>query len=55
MGILFVLIVFMLAAVVIGKFKFKSNLLKYVLAAVIALAQTLFIVYEMMTMKLPWS
>ncbi len=54
MGILFVLIVMMLTAAVLGKLKLKSNILKFVLAAVIALIQAVYVAYEMLTMKLPW-
>ncbi len=55
MEMLLVLIAFMLLAVTVRKFKWKSKTTTIVIAAVIALLQTAFVVFTMLTMKLPWS
>jgi len=55
MEMLLVLILFMLASVVLGKLKWKSKTTIFVVTAVVAFLQVAFVVYTMLTMKLPWS
>lgn len=55
MTILLVLIILMLAAVLVGKSKWKFGSYPFIAAAIIALLQTLFVVFEFLTMKLPWA
>jgi|GEM_PF-2806849 len=55
MAILLVLIILMLVSILIGKFNWKSGSYPFIAAAIVALFQVLFVVYEMLTMKLPWN
>ena len=55
MEILGVLILLMLASVIVGKSNWKNKSNIYIAAAIIALLQVLFVVYKMMTMKLPFK
>ena len=55
MEMLLVLIFFMLVVVVIGRLRWKSKTTIFVITTVIAFLQVAFVVYMMLTMKLPWS
>ena len=55
MAILLVLIVLMLTSILIGKFDWKSKSNVFIAAAIVAILQTMFVVLEMLTMKLPWN
>ena len=55
MEMLVVIIGVMLTVVLMGKFNWKSNSTKLVIAAIGASIQTALVVYLMLTMKFPWN
>lgn len=55
MEMLLVLILFMLVIVLLARLKWKSKTTIIVISAVTAFLQIAFVVYIMLTMKLPWS
>lgn len=55
MQMILVLIGFSFAAIILGKFNWKSETVKYTIIAAIALLQTLFILYKMLNMQFPFA
>ena len=55
MLILAVLIVMMIAAIALGKLRWQKKSAFYFITALIALLQTLFVLYEMLTKKMPMN
>ena len=53
MLILAVLMILMITVITLGKLRWHKKSIVYVIAALIALLQTLFVLYEMLTKKVP--
>lgn len=53
MQMILVLIAFSFVAIILGKFNWKSDVVKYTIIAVIALLQTLYILLKIYRMEFP--
>jgi len=55
MQMILVLIGLSSVAIILGKFNWQSEAVKYTIIAVIALLQTLYILYKMLSMQFPFN
>lgn len=55
MQMILVLIGLSFMAIILGRFNWESEIVKYTIIASIALLQTLYILYKMLSMKFPFD